>query len=143
MDVLVRQAGALSGVLIGSPEDLGGDRISCGMPSVAGKQPLCRLASEPAPVSAQRFEELRAQHDVSVQAALAFPDMDNHALTVNIADLQMRCFGATCPGGIQRHWQDAVEGAFCGVNQTGDLRLAEHLRKVTNLLGIWRCFGPN
>jgi hypothetical protein len=29
--------------------------------------------------------------------------MDNHALTVNIADLQMRCFGATCPGGIQRH----------------------------------------
>src|SRR5664280_1296685 len=61
MDVLVRQAGALSGILTGSPEDLGGDGITCGMPSVAGKQPLGRRASEPAPVSAQRFEKLRAQ----------------------------------------------------------------------------------
>src|SRR5271167_4003203 len=141
MDVLVRQAGALSGVLTGSPEDLGGDGITCGMPPVAGKQPLCRLASEPAPVSAQRFEKLRAQHDVSIQASLASPDMDNHALTVDIADLQnlqMRCLCATCPGGIKRHEQDAVEGAFCGVNQTRNLRLAEHLWKVTNLLRIWR-----
>src|SRR5664280_2513510 len=138
MDVLVRQAGALSGVLTGSPEDLGGDGITCGMPPVAGKQPLCRLASEPAPVSAQRFEKLRAQHDVSVQASLASPDMDHHALTVNIADLLMRCFGAACPGGIKRHEQDAVEGAFCGLNQTRNLLLAEYLRKVTNLLRIGR-----
>ena len=87
--MLVRQAGALSGVLTGSPEDLGGDGITCGMPSVAGKQPLGRLASEPAPVSAQRCEKLRAEHNVSVQSALAFSDMDNHALTVNIADLTM------------------------------------------------------
>ena len=93
----MRQADALSGILTGSPEDLGGDGITCGMPPVAGKQPLCRLASEPAPVSAQRFEKLRAQHDVSVQASLAAPNMDNHALTVNIADLQMRGFCATCP----------------------------------------------
>src|SRR5208283_5173102 len=67
--------------------------------------------------------------------------MDNHALTVDIADLQnlqMRCLCATCPGGIKRHEQDAVEGAFCGVNQTRNLRLAEHLWKVTNLLRIWR-----
>src|SRR5271169_3358840 len=103
MDVLVRQAGALSGVLTGSPEDLGGDGITCGMPSVAGKQPLGRLAFEPAPVSAQRFQKLRAQHDVAVQASLASPDMDHHALTVNIADLQMCGFCATCPGGIKRH----------------------------------------
>src|SRR5271166_4878390 len=67
--------------------------------------------------------------------------MDNHALTVDIADLQnlqMRCLCATCHGGIKRHEQDAVEGAFCGVNQTRNLLLAEHLWKVTNLLRIWR-----
>src|SRR5208337_717307 len=84
MDVLVFKPSALCGALAGCPKNLGRDRITGRVPSVAGKQPLCRLASEPAPVSAQRFEKLRAQHDVSVQAALASPDMDNHALTVNI-----------------------------------------------------------
>src|SRR5271166_1897954 len=103
MDVLVRQAGALSGVLTGSPEDLGGDGITCGMPSVAGKQPVDRLASQPAPIAAQCLKELGAEHDIAVLATLASPDMDNHALTVNIGDLQMRCFCATCPGGIKRH----------------------------------------
>ena len=40
MNVLVFKPSALCGVLTGSPQDLGGDRITCGMPSVAGKQPV-------------------------------------------------------------------------------------------------------
>ena len=98
MNVPMHKASAFSGVLAGSPEDLSGNRITCSMPSVAGKQPLCRLASEPAPVRTQRFEKLRAQHDVAVQASLASPDMNHHALTVNIADLKMSCFSTTCAG---------------------------------------------
>ena len=35
MDVLMFKAGAFGGLLTGTPQDLGGDRITCGMPSVA------------------------------------------------------------------------------------------------------------
>src|SRR5271165_7550405 len=113
MDMLVRQAGALSGILTGSPEDLGGDGITCGMPSVAGKQPVDRLASQPAPIAAQCLKELGAEHDIAVLATLASPDVNDHALAVDIADLQMRCFCATCARGIQRHQQDAMKRKLC------------------------------
>jgi len=56
MDVLVLQTGAFGGVLTGSPKDLGGDRITGGMPSVTGKQPVRWLVPEPAPIDAQRIE---------------------------------------------------------------------------------------
>ena len=89
--------------MAGCPEDLGCDRIVCGMPSVTGKQPVGRLAPEAAPVNTQCIEQLRAEHDVTVLAALAFPDMDDHPLAVDIADLQPGCFRAPCARGIKRH----------------------------------------
>ena len=64
--------------------------------------------------------------------------MNDHPLTVDIADLQMRHFGATCACAIERHQQDAVKGELRRVDQTGDLFLAEYLRKVKNLLRIGR-----
>jgi hypothetical protein len=57
------------------------------MPSVAGKQPVHRFAPKPAPVDAQRIEQLRAEHDIAILASLASPDMDDHPLAVDIADL--------------------------------------------------------
>ena len=89
MNVPVVEAGAFSSDLAGRPEDLGGDWITCRMPAVAGKEPLLRLAPETAPVSAQCFEQLRAEHDVAVLATLALPDMNHHPLAVDVADLQM------------------------------------------------------
>ena len=44
MDVLVFKAGALRGLLTGAPENLGGDRRTRRMPSIAGKQPVGGLA---------------------------------------------------------------------------------------------------
>jgi len=71
MDVLVFKAGALRGLLTGVPENLGGDRITCCMPSVAGKQPVGGLALQPAPVDAQGIEQLGAEHNIAVLASLA------------------------------------------------------------------------
>ena len=58
MDVPVVEAGAFGGDLAGIPEDLSGDRVTCRVPAVAGKEPLLRLAPEAAPVEAQRIEQL-------------------------------------------------------------------------------------
>src|ERR1700691_5855530 len=95
MDMLVCETGTLGGVLTGSPKDFGGDRITCGMPSVAGKQPVGRLAPEPAPIDAQRIEWFWAEHDIAVLAPLAAPNMNSHPLAVDVADLQVRDFRAT------------------------------------------------
>ena len=44
MDVLVFKAGAFGGLLTGDPENLGGDRMTRRMPSIAGEQPVGGLA---------------------------------------------------------------------------------------------------
>ena len=98
------------------------------MRSVAGKQPIGGLAFQPAPVDAQSIEQLRAEHDIAVLAALAAPNMNDHAPTVDIADLQVRHFCATCARGIQGHQQNAMKGKLCCVDQTRHFFLAQHLR---------------
>ena len=128
MDALVLKAGAFGGLLTGVPENLGGDRMTRGMPSVAGEQPIGGLAFQPAPVDAQGIEQLGAEHDITVLASLASPDMNDHALAVDIADLQVRHFCATCARGIERHQQDAMKGKLGRVDQTRHFFLAQHLR---------------
>src|SRR6202007_1907469 len=60
MDALMLKACAFGRLLTGGPEHLGGDWMTRRMPSVAGKQPVCGLASESAPVPAQCFQQGRA-----------------------------------------------------------------------------------
>src|ERR1017187_9008603 len=138
MNVPVREAGSFSGDLAGSPEDLGGDRVTCRVPAVAGKEPLLGLAPESTPVDAQLFEQLRAEHNIAILAALALPDVNHHPLAVDVTDLQVGRFCAACTGGIKRHEKDAMKGGIRGVDQARDLLLAEYLWKVTHLLRIGR-----
>ena len=57
-----------------------------------GKQTVHGFAPWPAPVEAQCIEQLRAEHDIAVLAALTSSDMYDHPLAVDIADLLIfRC----------------------------------------------------
>jgi hypothetical protein len=69
------------------------------MPAVAREEPLLRLASQAAPVDAQFFEQLRAEHDIAVLAAPALPDVNHRPLAVDVADLQVGRLCAACAGG--------------------------------------------
>jgi hypothetical protein len=138
MDALVLKTGAFGRLLTGVPENLGGDRMTRRMPSVAGEQPIGGLAFQPAPVHAQSIEQLGAEHDITVLASLASSDMNDHALAVDIADLQVRHFCATCARGIEGHQQNAMKGKLCRVDQTRHFVLAQHLRQGQNLLRIRR-----
>src|ERR1017187_9234393 len=109
-----------------------------GVPAVAGEEPLLRLAPESAPVGTQFFEQLRAEHDIAVLAALALPDMNHHPLAVDVADLEVGRFRAACAGGIKRHQEDAMKGGIRGVDQSRNFFLAEYLGKVMHLLRIGR-----
>src|SRR5487761_1299761 len=138
MNAPVVETGALGGDLAGRPEDLGGHRLAGCVPAVAGKQPLLGLAPETSPVGAQLFEQLRAEHDVAILAALALANMNHHTLAVDIADLQVGGFRAACAGGIHRHQQDAMKRCIRRLNQSRDFFLTEYPWKVTNLLRIGR-----
>src|SRR5664280_2421941 len=138
MDVPVIEAGSFGSNLAGTPQDLGGHRLAGCVPTVAGQEPLLRLAPESAPVSAQRIEQLRAEHYIAVLASLALPDVNHHPLAVDVADLQVGRFCAACAGGIERHQKDAMKGGVRGVDQARDLLLAEYLGKMTNLLRVGR-----
>ena len=89
MDVPVLKARAFGRLLTGSPEHLGGDRMTRRMPSVAGKQPVRGLGSESAPVHAKRILQSWAQHHIAVLASLATADVNDHPSTVDVADLKV------------------------------------------------------
>ena len=139
MDVLARKPGALRGALTGCPKNLGTDRIAGRVPSVTGKQPVRGLAPQSAPVNAQCLEQLRAERDIAVLAvlaALAAADVNDHALAVDVVDLQVRHFCATCACAIVCHQQDAMKGELRRVDQTRYFLRAEYLRQVQNFLRV-------
>jgi len=138
MNAPVVETCAFGGDLAGRPQDLGGYRLAGCVPAVAGKQPLLRLAPEPAPVGAQFFEQPRAEHDIAVLAALALPNMNHHPLAIDVADLEMSRFCATGTGGIHRHKQDAMKRCIRRLNQARNFFLAEYPGEVTQLLRIGR-----
>src|ERR1035441_5531753 len=56
----------------------------------------------------------------AVPLALALPDVDEHALLVNIACLELHDFCAPHTGGVQGHQDRAIEGVVGGLDQAGD-----------------------
>src|SRR5215468_3988804 len=88
MDGVV-EARAFSGSLAGVARRFLVDWIIRSMPTVAGKEPVAGFSWQPAPVLAQFFEQLRAEQDVAVFATLPSANMNDHALAVDVADLQV------------------------------------------------------
>lgn len=79
----------------------------------------------PAPVFSQGLQQHRAERDVSVSAALSLPDVNHHALAVNVADLET---GHLCTAHARRvkdHQQGAMQEGSRSVNHPLDLVLAE------------------
>jgi hypothetical protein len=56
------------------------------MPPITGEEPSFGLQS--APVLAQSFQQDGTEHNVPILTALATLDVDDHPLTIDVADLQ-------------------------------------------------------
>ena len=67
---------------------------------------------------AQGLQQSQAQGQVAILAALAVYHMDDHALAVNIGDLQPGDLGAAHAGAIENHQQRALEQTAAGIDQT-------------------------
>src|SRR5215469_12897274 len=130
------EACALRGSLGGVVHRSCVDRVIRRMPTVAGKEPVAGFLPQPTPVLAQFFEQLGAEHDIAVFAALSSEDMNHHALAVDIADLQVRYLSTTQASSVERHEQRAMEGSAGGIDESCDFFLAENRRKVMVLFRI-------
>lgn len=135
MDILA-QAGARRCSPAGQPDDLGGDRMVGCVPAIAWKQPHLRFSSQGAPVLPQGFQQLGAQHDVTVLAALATLYVNDHALAVDVADLQMRQLRSAHSGGIQRHENRAIEGSCGGIDQPPNFLRTEYFGQPDHSLRV-------
>src|SRR3974377_130719 len=106
------------------------------MPTVAGKEPVAVFSPQPTPMLAQFFEQLGAELDIAVLAALSSADMNPHALAVDIADLQVCHLSTPQAGSVERHEQSAMEGSASGIDESCDFFLAEDRWKVMVLFRL-------
>src|ERR1035438_4188557 len=91
---------------------------------------------EPSPVDAQVLEQGWAQGQIAVLVALAIDHMEDHALAVDVGDLQPGQFGAAHAGSVKHQQQGALKQAAAGVDQTCDFFLAEDVGQLLPHLGI-------
>jgi len=65
-------------------------------------------------------------------------NVDHHAPTVDIPDLPVRRFSATCPAAVESHQQDAIERKLSRIDQARHFLRAENLRQADDLPRIGR-----
>src|SRR5450631_3100650 len=59
------------------------------------------LRLHPAPILAHGLQQLRGQQNVTISAALALANMNDHTLAVDVGDLQAAQFGPAQSGRVQ------------------------------------------
>ena len=105
----------------------GADRLQ-GM--LAGKQPAVAmhhaLLAAGLPPLAQQDQQIRREQGVAVSSALAALDPDQHALAVDVLDLQRRDLGDAQAGAVGHRQRRLMLETGCGVEQSRHLVPAEH-----------------
>src|SRR5882724_9748840 len=123
-------ARSLGSFLTGVPRCFRIDGLITVVPAVAWKQPYAGLSPQAAPVLAQFFEQLGAEHHISIYASLAALNVNHHPLAVDVAGFQVRQLGVPHSGGVERHQQNAMVRSERRIDESRDFFLAQNRRKV-------------
>src|SRR6266849_3745283 len=86
----------------------------------------------------QFLEQLWAKHHVPIFAPLATLDVNDHALAVDVRNLQVGQLGASHSRGVERHQQRAMKGSASCIDESRHFFLAGDRR---NVLGSFRIGG--
>src|SRR5436305_12064375 len=95
-----RDAGNLRCFTTSLPEHLGCDRL-IGSPTIFRSRKQIGLRVHPAPVLTKRFEELWTERHITITVPLAAPNMNQHAYTVDICDLEITQLCSTHAGRVE------------------------------------------
>ena len=102
-------------------------------PETASLAAAMHQPSALAPPVAQQFEQLRRQHGVAILAALALLDPQQHALGVDVADLERDHLGDAQTGAVGGGECRLVLRPRCRLEQQRDLLDAQHRRQPARL----------
>ena len=99
----------------------------------SGKQPAAiehlALGTRHSPPGAQALEQHRREHGVTVLAPLALLDAQDHALTVDVADLERHHLARAQSGAVGYRERGLVLQVAGRANQAGDFLTAQHHRQ--------------
>src|ERR1700733_10224384 len=103
----------------GIPNGLVGDgSVLIALTYAAGKKIDPRLL--PSPILTQRFQQSRAERQISTGAALAALHADHHAPAVDIAHLEHRHFRPPHPRAVKCHQQSTLHEVASAVDKPGN-----------------------
>jgi len=123
------------GFLTGVPDGFIRDRsILVGLADAAGEKIDARLL--PPPILAQRFQQSRAEWQISTVAALAALDANHHAPAVDIAHLEHRHFCPPHARAVKRHQQSTLQEVAGGIDKPGNLLQTQHRRQPARRLRV-------
>jgi transposase len=95
------------------------------------------LGLHPAPILAQSLQKLRGQQHVTIAATLALAHMNDHALAVDVGDLEVAHLGPPQARCIQHHHHGAMHQVAGRIDQTRHLLLVEYGWQSKLTLGKW------
>src|SRR5436309_13664432 len=128
--------GTLGGFAEGPPDDLVADRVWRSVPPAAGKQPHGRLAGQATIMLSQFLKQMRAEHDVSILAAFAVLNMEDHARGVDIGDLQCGQLGTTHACSVESHQNGAVDRSVRRLDEPAHLIRTPNHGQMNSLLRV-------
>ena len=142
---MLGDAGTLGGLVHRLPDDLlCNGNVS--PPALHRPWEQIGLGLHPAPVLAQGLQQLRGQQHVTITATLALTHMNDHALAVDIGDLEVAHLGPAQAGCIQHHHHGAMHQVAGRIDETRHLLLIKYGRKPPLTLGkrdvIWKVRSP-
>src|ERR1017187_6756776 len=115
------QAGLLGSIVAGT---LQGSRCQVAVDGPAGKQPIGgRRGAIP---GTQDFPQARRQHGVTTALTLALLDAEQHALRVDVLNLEGNHLGDPQAGAVSDHERGAWANAGAVVEEPGHFLLAEN-----------------
>jgi len=133
-------AGTLGGLVHGLPGNL-----LCnghiGPPALHRTREQIGLGLHPAPVLAQGLQQLRSEKNVAVTATLALAHMNNHALAVDIGDLEVAYLRPAQARCIQHHQHGAMHQVPGRINEPRHLFLIQYGRQSSLTLGERNVIG--
>jgi hypothetical protein len=110
------------------------------MIAAAGKQPKLGFASETAIMLPQFLIQRGAERNLAVLAAFAFANMNAHHRLIDVGQLQVGDFSASCARAVRGHEQRAMERGVCSVDEAGDFFDAQDQRQAVFSFRIRRVF---
>jgi len=81
------------------------------------------------PVCPECIQKLRREWQFPIARVFTLMDMNDHALAVDIGDLQLRGFGPPETSSVQKQQDRSVANVGCGLDQLLDFLRVEHYGK--------------